>query len=103
FHRQIDAVNLLHRLIKEFDLRPEFCVFGITSSGIGDPAAVNPSDTATNGTEIPPGAHNLRVRRALKHLTQNLPTFAIFDKGTNDNEISCVWVDNGRFYGMGHI
>lgn len=103
FHRQIDAINLLHQLIKEFDLRPELCVFGITSTGTMNPLTLHRLRTSTAGVEISRGAHNLRVRRALKQLTQNLPTFAIFDQGRNEDETSCIWVENGKFHGMGYV
>ena len=96
FHRQLDAVSLLHRLIREFELHPRLCSFGGPAFGYG---------TSFDGTGIPTHAetYNERVLRALEHLTSNLPTFAILDKGRTDDEISCIWVDNGLFYGMGYI
>lgn len=85
FHRQLDAYNLLHRLIREFNLHPALC-------GIG-----------SSGDQPSPRAHNGRVKKALRHLAQHLPTFAIFDKGRCDDETSCIWVEQGKLYGMGHI
>ncbi|WP_353126392.1 exonuclease domain-containing protein [Parapedobacter pyrenivorans] len=85
FHRQLDAINLLQQLIKEFDLHPKFCGFG------------------TNDTELSPTVYNQRVQRALDHLAHHLPTFAIFDKGRDEDETGCIWVENGKFHGMGYI
>lgn len=85
FHRQLDGYNLLHRLIREFDLHPSLC-------GVGNP-----------GPPPLPEAHNPRVERALNYLTQKLPTFAILDNGRNEDEASCIWVEQGKLYGMGHI
>jgi DNA polymerase-3 subunit epsilon len=31
------------------------------------------------------------------------PSFAIIDKGRSKDERSCIWVENGHFYGMGYI
>src|SRR5690606_4021544 len=85
FHRHIDAYNLLHRLIREFDLHPALC-------GMGKP----------DGQPVPE-VHNLRVQRALSHLNQYLPTFGIIDKGRDHDENSCIWVEQGKLYGMGYI
>jgi DNA polymerase-3 subunit epsilon len=34
---------------------------------------------------------------------KNRPSFAIIDKGRTAEERSCIWVENGHFYGMGYI
>ena len=33
----------------------------------------------------------------------NRPSFAIIDKGRSADERSCIWIENGHFYGMGYI
>ena len=85
FHRKVDGYNLLRRLVTEFGLHPAYC-------GLGQ-----------LGVKIGPSDHNLRVRKALDYLANELPTFAIFDKGRDDSETSCIWVEQGEFYGMGHL
>ncbi len=85
FHRHLDAYNLLHRLIREFDLHPGLC--GVGKLG-GQPS---------------PDVHNPRVHQALHHLDHHLPTFAIIDKGRDQDERSCIWVEQGKLYGMGYI
>ncbi len=85
FHRHLDAYNLLHRLIREFDLHPGLC-------GVGKPGGHPTADV-----------HNQRVQRALHHLSRQLPTFAIIDKGRDHDENSCIWVEQGKLYGMGYI
>lgn len=47
--------------------------------------------------------YNFRVKRAIKQLQDLLPSFALIDKGRSDDEKSCLWVEKGRFYGMGYI
>lgn len=85
FNRQLDGYNLLHRLIREFDLHPGLC-------GVGNP-----------GPPPLPETHNPRVEQALNHLGRKLPTFAIVGSGRNEDEASCIWVEQGKLYGMGHI
>ena len=47
--------------------------------------------------------YNNRVDKALEWMKQHLPTFALLDKGLDDNELSCILVKEGNFYGMGYI
>ena len=91
FNSQLDAVNLLHQLIKEFNLNPLYCSFG------------GPRPARSKPAEELPHVHNQRVQDALDFLANELPTFAIFDNGRDDTEVSCVWVENGKLYGMGYI
>ncbi|MGK6351127.1 exonuclease domain-containing protein [Parapedobacter sp. DT-150] len=102
FHRQLDAINLLHRLIREFELQPELCIFGVPTSRLSR-WRINPASTANSAPAVSQAVHNQRVQLALSQLTQHLPTFAILDRGRDDDEISCIWVENGQFYGMGYI
>ncbi|WP_300601904.1 exonuclease domain-containing protein [Niabella sp.] len=51
----------------------------------------------------PPKIYNEKVARALSFLKEDTATFYIIDKGRNCNEKSCVWIENGSFYGMGYI
>lgn len=91
FNNQLDAVNLLHRLIEQFDLHPQYCTFGGPKQWTERPI--------NDGPEI----HNQRVQQALDYLANELPTFAIFDSGRDETEVSCIWVQNGKLHGMGHI
>ncbi|WP_018625899.1 exonuclease domain-containing protein [Niabella aurantiaca] len=51
----------------------------------------------------PPARYNEKVARALSFLKEDTGTFYIIDKGRNREEKSCIWVENGAFYGMGYI
>lgn len=101
FHNQLDAMNLLHRLIREFDLLPEYCVFGIPAARSG--TALTPVGNLLRDAETSPASHNVRVKQAVAHLTENLPSFALVDNGRNADEYGCIWVEQGCFYGMGYI
>lgn len=47
--------------------------------------------------------YNERVDEALSLLKEDMPGFYIMDKGRCKNEKSCIWIENGSFYGMGYI
>lgn len=47
--------------------------------------------------------YNFRVKRAIKALQDLLPSFALIDNGRTDDEKSCLWIEKGKFYGMGYI
>lgn len=47
--------------------------------------------------------YNIRVRQAVKSLQQLLPSFLLIDEGRSAAEKSCLWIENGKFYGMGYI
>jgi len=52
---------------------------------------------------LPTQEYNLKVAQAIESLKQKLPTFALVDKGLEDNEHSCILVKNGNLYGMGYL
>lgn len=47
--------------------------------------------------------HNEKVENAIEFLKSNKQTFGIIDKGRTEDERSCIWVENGHFYGMGYF
>lgn len=50
-----------------------------------------------------PAAYNERAHEAIQHIQQRLPTFALIDKGLDDNDSSCILIKDGNLYGMGYI
>lgn len=53
--------------------------------------------------EETPEDYNERVKQAIKQLQDLLPSFALIDNGRDEDEKSCLWVEKGKFYGMGYI
>ncbi|RZL42897.1 MAG: DNA polymerase III subunit epsilon [Pedobacter sp.] len=47
--------------------------------------------------------YNFRVKRAIAALQDLLPSFALIDNGRSEDEKSCLWIEKGKFYGMGYI
>jgi len=50
-----------------------------------------------------PGEYNRKVDEAISMMRKHLPTFALIDKGIDDNEHSCILVMEGNLYGMGYF
>ncbi|RZJ26656.1 MAG: DNA polymerase III subunit epsilon [Flavobacterium sp.] len=90
-----DAVNLLRSLSQQFSIDHRFCKYGTLESEV-----FSQNDTG----EMPDCSHhNNSVDDALDFLLKNRPSFAILDKGRSQDEKSCIWVENGHFYGMGYV
>lgn len=96
FDREYDGIKLLRSLAEQFEIDNRFCKYG--SPAGRETAAEN------NLAEWPDmNQHNEKIESALELLLKNRPSFAILDKGRTDDERSCIWVENGEFYGMGYI
>lgn len=52
---------------------------------------------------LPPEEYNKKADAAIDWLRKQLPTFALLDKGIDDNEQSCILIKEGNLYGMGYI
>lgn len=95
----LEGYNVLNQLIATFDLCPKLC-FVLKNHqqcprNLTKPCACQHTETIKR--------YNGRVNKATAHLKQALSTFAIRDKGRNDDEHSYILIENGEFYGMGYI
>jgi DNA polymerase-3 subunit epsilon len=91
-----DGINLLRGLAEQFNIDYRFCKYGAHAEG-----EVFQKKDVTNLPDVM--EHNGQVENALEFLLKNRPSFAIIDKGRFAEERSCIWVENGHFYGMGYI
>ncbi|MGJ1269521.1 exonuclease domain-containing protein [Sphingobacterium spiritivorum] len=96
FHSQYDGVNLLLKLAGEFLIDHRFCHYNTVAQG--EFTAKKEQDNLPDMEE-----HNDKVNQALDYLMAGRPTFGIIDKGRTTDERSCIWVENGHFFGMGYI
>lgn len=101
FNRQIDGVNLLHRLVNEYGLCSKLCSLQKRVQSCV-PVADHICSGACRG-DISPALYNIRVKAALNGMAGHLPSLAVLDKGCDEDQQSCVWVDKGKFYGMGYV
>ena len=52
---------------------------------------------------LPPEQYNVKADEAIDWIRKHLPTFALIDKGIEDNEHSCILMVEGNLYGMGYL
>lgn len=100
FHYLTDGHAILRKLIKEFELCPRLCFMQTDSS----PCESRDENTCRGACEQKESAakYNERVRVALQSF-ESRPSYAIVDEGLNSDELSCILVLSGEFYGMGYI
>lgn len=100
FHYKVDGYGVLRKLMKEYSLCPKLCFIQTDNEkciGITEEHCFG----ACEKTELPK-VYNERVLQAIASLTQK-PSYLVLDKGLSENEISCIMVDQGSFFGMGYL
>lgn len=100
FHYKVDGYGVLKKLMKEFSLCPKLCFIqtdGEKCIGITDEHCQG----ACEKTEAPKN-YNERVLQAMASITRK-SSYVVLDKGISENEISCIMVDGGSFFGMGYL
>jgi DNA polymerase-3 subunit epsilon len=96
FNSQYDGITVLQNLAQQFKIDHRFCQYGM--SIVGEFFQKNDSENLPDVD-----CHNGQIDNAIDFLLSNRPNFAIIDKGVTIEERSCIWVENGHFYGMGYI
>lgn len=95
FNSLYDGINLLQSLAQQFELDYRFCKYC---------TVVEENFQKNDLSNLPDITfHNEQIENAIEFLLNSRPTFAIIDKGRSTDERSCIWVENGHFYGMGYI
>jgi DNA polymerase-3 subunit epsilon len=93
------GINKLHELVRRFDLCASLCRLGSCELCSMVDKRKDLLCTANESPEV----YNTKVNQALSFLREDMPGFYIVDKGRNKDEKSCIWVEQGNFYGMGYI
>ncbi|MFM2213071.1 MAG: hypothetical protein RL427_334 [Bacteroidota bacterium] len=91
-----DGITCLRTLATQFELDNRFCNYGLPNEG-----ELFQTQEVTDLPDV--NLHNEQIEKALEQLVGNRPSFILIDKGRNAEEQSCIWVENGHFYGMGYI
>jgi DNA polymerase-3 subunit epsilon len=96
FSNNAEAISVLRELAVQFDIDYRFCKYG--SPGEGE-------NLFSSSTDDLPDAevHNAQISDAIAFYLESRPTYAIIDKGRIKDEASCIYIENGRLYGMGYI
>lgn len=100
FHYKVDGHGVLRKLMKEFSLCPKLC-FMQTDNHI----CVGITEEYCNGAckkKESPSEYNAKVLQAIASLTKK-PSYVVLDKGLSEDEISCIMVVKGSFFGMGYL
>ena len=96
FNTVHEGINTLLTLKQQFEIDNRFCRYGVSTAGENFPG--------NDFTDLPEVLdHNEKIENAIHYLTNNRTSFAIIDKGRSADERSCIWIENGHFYGMGYI
>lgn len=100
FPKLNDAFNQLQALVLEFNLCPKLCLINSHK----EPCAALLAGCCTGACELKETSseYNNRANAAVVEL-QKRESYAIIDKGINHDEICCILVDEGKFYGMEYL
>ncbi|KIO75202.1 DNA polymerase III subunit epsilon [Pedobacter lusitanus] len=101
FNSLLSGQSLLRGMITEHRLCEKLCFIQKNRS-----ACTAQEKGGCNGAclgQEDPAEYNQRVNEAILHLKSALPSFALIDSGRNEEEKSCLWIEGGKFYGMGYI
>ena len=100
FHYKVDGHGVIRKLLADFSLCPKLCFMQVDDEkcqGIIEgycQGACEKKETAD--------AYNDRVLQAIASLTMR-PSYLVLDKGLSEEEVSCIMVVKGRFFGMGYL
>ena len=100
FHFKVDGHGVLRKLMKEFSLCPKLCFMQTDHE-----KCVGMIEEHCFGACEKKEAYqiyNQRVLQAIASLTQR-PSYVVLDKGLSADEISCIMVVQGNFFGMGYL
>ncbi len=100
FNYKVDGYGVLRKLIKEYSLCPRLCFIQTGSeqcTGIEENYCHGACEKKENYD-----TYNTRVLQAIASLTKR-PSYLVLDKGISNDELSCIMVVNGNFFGMGYL
>lgn len=100
FHYKVDGYGVLRKLMKEFSLCPKLCFVQTDNEkcvGIIEEYCHGACEKKEASKD-----YNPRVLQAIASLTKR-PSYLVIDKGLSENEISCILVEQGSFFGMGYL
>jgi DNA polymerase-3 subunit epsilon len=100
FHFKVDGHGVLKKLIREFSLCPKLCFIQTDN----DPCVGKAEGQCQGACEKKEAApdYNARVLEAIASLTRR-PSYVVLDQGLDANELSCIMVVQGAFFGMGYL
>lgn len=100
FHYKVDGHGVVRKLMADFSLCPKLCFMQTDNEkcqGIIE-GYCNGACEKKESAEV----YNDRVLQAIASLTKR-PSYVVIDKGLSEEEISCIMVVKGSFFGMGYL
>lgn len=96
FYSLNEGIETLRYLTQQYDIDYRFCNYGTNESKLLLQNVIK--------IDLPDlEHHNTQIENALEFMNSSKQSYAIIDKGRSTDEQSCIWVEKGHFYGMGHI
>jgi len=101
FNNLLEGYNFLNQLVEKYQLCAKLCYLQKTATKC---VAHENGECfgACSGIETV-AVYNKRLNTALADIRAQQPSFAIVDEGREQDELSCLVVEQGRFYGMGYF
>lgn len=93
FNLLLDGINLLKKLIEEFELCARLCYLDV-------------SHGPTLAEQLSADTYNERVHEAINYLNSSLPSFAVVEEVAlpkKEEKQGIILMEKGRFYGMGYL
>jgi len=87
-----EGLVMLKKMAEEFGLHDKLCFIDKT-----------PFTEIELALLEPPHIYNEKIKNALDALEEQLPTFAVMDKGIKEEEKLCLLIERGSFWGMGYL
>ena len=87
-----EGLVMLKKMIEEFALDEKLCFI--------DKTPINEKDISFLD---PPMVYNGKIKKAIEALEEQLPTFAVMDKGLKAGDKLCLLIERGSFWGMGYL
>ena len=100
FHNLSEGYSWLRNVIREYGLCAKLCFLEK-----GNGACTGTEDKSCKGACIKKeskAAYNKRLRKAIAEMNDET-SYAIVDKGLEETQLSCILIDNGKFFGMGYL
>ena len=100
FHNLSEGYTWLRNVIEDYKLCAKLCFL---EKGPG--ACMGVEKDSCKGACVKKEsktAYNKRVREMMAEMNDQA-SYAIIDKGLEEKELSCILVDNGKFFGMGYL
>lgn len=100
FQFMVDGHSILRNVVEAYSLCPKFCFLQTGAEECTGIANKTCKGACIKKERV--AAYNKRVLKAIAEMNKR-PSFAIVDKGLQEEEQSCILVLNGNFFGMGYL